>query len=333
MKPLAYRISRFGFALGLIYLATISCMALAATRTTPYSWSRVTERASYPVGYNYPVFVARERMWALHAEGTWSSVDGSKWRKENLPSARHNVYESQYVLFNDSLYALGMNSGNYLAMQYQPTIRRSRDFQHWEILAKQSNLPRRIFFGLAVFKGKICLLGGLDGKNYQNDVWNSVDGIHWTRAVVHAEWSPRSQSRVIVYQDRLWMIGGGVIDGEKSNNPRSEHEVWSSTDGVKWQKAGNGLPHHSGGTPVVFDNQLWLVGANRDGRFGRSSLVTTDGLVWREEAAPWTPRGGVAAWVYRGKLWMTGGKYSVTENGELRFIYSNDVWAMSKSSR
>jgi hypothetical protein len=28
---------------------------------------------------------------------------------------------------------------------------------------------------------------------------------------------------------------------------------------------------------------------------------------------------------------MTGGKYSVTENGEIRFIYSNDVWVMTKA--
>lgn len=62
----------------------------------------------------------------------------------------------------------------------------------------------------------------------------------------------------------------------------------------------------------------------------RASLVTRDGIRWREEPAPWTPCGGVAAWAHDGKLWMTGGKYSVTDNGETRFIYSNDVWSMEK---
>lgn len=31
-----------------------------------------------------------------------------------------------------------------------------------------------------------------------------------------------------------------------------------------------------------------------------------------------------------GEFWMTDGKYSVTENGQIRFIYSNDVWTMEK---
>jgi len=30
--------------------------------------------------------------------------------------------------------------------------------------------------------------------------------------------------------------------------------------------------------------------------------------------------------VFDGKLEMTGGKYSFPENGQITFIYSNDVW-------
>jgi hypothetical protein len=73
------------------------------------------------------------------------------------------------------------------------------------------------------------------------------------------------------------------------------------------------------------------VGANRDGTFSRAVLVTDDGRTWREQSAPWSPRGGVATWVFDNKLYMTGGKYSVTENGEIKFMYSNDVWFMAAS--
>lgn len=81
----------------------------------------------------------------------------------------------------------------------------------------------------------------------------------------------------------------------------------------------------------MYDGKLWLVGANRDGSFSRAAIVTDDGVTWREETAPWSPRGGVATWVFDNKLYMTGGKYSITENGEIRFIYSNDVWSMAAS--
>jgi hypothetical protein len=136
---------------------------------------------------------------------------------------------------------------------------------------------------------------------------------------------------LVAFNDRLWLIGGGVIDGMPDNNANSKREVWSSLDGRKWERVTSEMPVTAGGTPVVFENELWLVGANRDGTFGRSSLVTNDFKNWREENAPWTPRGAVAAWVFNDKLFITGGKYSVTENGEIRFIYSNDVWFMTKT--
>ncbi|MFT3806504.1 hypothetical protein [Arenimonas sp.] len=332
---------RFGRSIALVVLIAWTTAAFAsspvgqaggraAAAEASYRWKQVTPKATFPEAYNYPVHVARGRMWALHAEGTWSSTDGRQWRKEALPSARRNVYESQYAFSGDAVYAFGMNEGNYLDMRFRPTIRRSKDLRRWEVLSERSNLPPRIFYGLAFFGGKFWLTGGYDGKRYHNDVWSSPDGVHWRRVAEKAEWPPRSGSMLVAFRGRLWLIGGGVIDGDKVIDPRSQHQIWTSVDGIAWRKAGEGLPQHSGGTPVVFDGQLWLVGANRDGRFGRASLVTRDGIHWREEAAPWTPRGGAAAWVFDGKLWMTGGKYSITENGQIRFIYSNDVWTMEK---
>ena len=102
---------------------------------------------------------------------------------------------------------------------------------------------------------------------------------------------------------------------------------------MKWERATDRLAARPvfGYSAIVYDGQIWLVGANRDGVFKNAMLVSSDGVNWTEQSAPWTPRGGVAACVYDGKLFMTGGKYSVTENGNIRFIYSNDVWYMSRS--
>ncbi|HKX82741.1 MAG TPA: hypothetical protein VJL58_00845, partial [Pyrinomonadaceae bacterium] len=80
------------------------------------------------------------------------------------------------------------------------------------------------------------------------------------------------------------------------------------------------------------DEKLWLVGMNRGAGFGSAVWVTNDGLNWEQHSAPWSPRGAVAAWVFRDKLFMTGGKSSYTENGEIKFVYSNDVWAMNKKT-
>lgn len=303
------------------------------SKSGEYTWSEVTSNAGYPKGYNYPVFVMNGEMRALK-DGGWISKDGKNWTNTGLPNIGLNSAYQRFVLFKDAVYALGTMRGNYLNMQLSSKISRSRDFKIWETLAEKSNLPDRVFYGALVFKDKIWLFGGWDGTRYYNDVWSSADGVKWTRVVERTNWTPRNPGVMTVFKDRIWLFGGSVIDGEKSNNPNSGKEVWSSGDGVNWTQVAINAPRQPGGTPIVFDNKLWMVGANRNkGYFGSTVFVSEDGVNWQEQFAPWSPRVAVAVWVYDNKLFMTGGKYSYTEpNGEIKFVYNNDVWMMSKKT-
>ena len=298
-----------------------------------YIWTQATGSAAYPQGYGFPVFVTGEKIFAFHHESVWNSADGVNWTKTDLPSVKRDAYEARYIQFNNAVYALGQNKGNYVTgIMFGSTVRRTTDFKKWETLAEKSELPNRVFYGSIVFAGKIWLMGGYDGKNYYNDIWNSADGVRWKRVAEHAAWSPRNVG-IVEFKNRLWIFGGGVIDGEKANNPNSNKEVWSSADGIKWTQEKMKTERIVGGTPVVFDNKLWFVGANRnDGNFDNAVLVSEDGVTWRALSAPWSPRGAVAVWIFNNKLFMTGGKYSYMKNGEPVFVYSNDVWAMSKKS-
>ena len=327
--------SRF-VPISLLIAGLLGCAKSGGQTQTPravprgYQWIEITKAAAFPPGYNFPVFVAKGRMWAFHSEGVWDSADGKTWTKTGLQAIRRDAYNTTYVQLGDAVYALGDHSGNYERMSFTPRVRRTTDFRNWEDLGRNTNLPGRIFCGLVVFNNKIWMLSGYDGKRFYNDVWNSADGVRWTRVVADAPWSPRTGGTLYVFRNKLYMLGGGVIDGMANSNPGSDKELWSSPDGISWTRVDTNLQNRAGGTPVVFDNKLWLVGANRDGSFARSSLVSEDGATWTEVAAPWSPRGGTAAWVFEDKLYMTGGKYSVTENGQIRFIYSNDVWMMDK---
>lgn len=301
-----------------------------ASGKAAYEWSNLTESAAYPQGYNYPVFVAGEWMIALN-NGAWLSNDGTRWIKTELPDSGLNSACQKYGQFNGAIYALGSMTGNYEKFSISTKILRTTDFQKWETVAERSNLPQRVFYGTAVFDNKIWIVGGFDGKHYLNDVWNSADGVHWKQVVETAPWSARTTT-VAVFKDKLWVLGGGVIDGDNTNNPNSYKELWSSGDGKNWFREKTDLNRKWRGTPVVFDDKLWLVGANRGVAFESAVWMTEDGAKWRELSAPWSPRGAVAAWVFDGKLFMTGGKSSHTENGEIKFVYSNDVWAMRRKS-
>jgi hypothetical protein len=223
-----------------------------------------------------------------------------------------------------------------LDFQLSTKISRTNDFRTWQTVAEKSNLPERVFYGAAVFRDKIWLAGGYDGKNYYNDVWNSADGVNWTRVAPRSSWSPRISPVIVVFKNKLWLIAGGVIDGEKNPNPGSGNEVWSSEDGKSWKletsKMARNAVYIGAYSAAVFDGKLWLAGVNRSGEFRSGILFSEDGVNWREMNAPWSARGGVAVWVFDDKLFLTGGKFSRTENGETKFVYSRDVWAMSKKT-
>ncbi|MBX7174750.1 MAG: hypothetical protein K1X72_27490 [Pyrinomonadaceae bacterium] len=317
----------------ILAILVFSISALACIKTEAdsqnYEWQNVTVKADYPIGYNYPVFIVDGKMLALN-NGGWFSEDGKNWTKSPLPKSNLNSAYQKFVQFRGAIYALGEMQGNYLNFKISTKISRTRDGKTWETVAEKSNLPERVFYGAVVFKDKIWLIGGWDGKKYYNDVWNSADGVNWTKAAEKTDWSPRTLSKIIVFKNRLWIIGGGVIDGEKTDNPNSEKEIWSTADGINWTQSETNASNQIAGTPIVFDNKLWLVGANRNNGFASGVLFSEDGENWQEMNAPWSPRGAVAVWVFDNKLFMTGGKYSYIKNGETKFVYSNDVWTMSK---
>lgn len=306
----------------LIFSVSISACVKSEAKSDNYVWQNVTAKADYPTGYNYPVFIVDGKMLALN-NGGWFSKDGKSWTKSPLPKSGLNSAFQKYVQFKDAIYALGTMEGNIEKMSLSSRIARTRDGKNWKVLAEKSNLPERVFYGAVVFQDKIWLFGGFyDGKMF-DDVWNSEDGINWQKVGDKMPWGARQNSKVVVFQDKLFLIG--------------EVDVWSSNDGINWTqtttKMANNPVFVSGYSATVFDDKIWLVGINRNGTFQSGVLYSEDGKNWHEMNAPWSARGAVAVWVFDNKLYLTGGKSSHVENGETKFVYSNDVWAMSKTSK
>lgn len=320
---------------GAIFAATAVGFAACGTRgeTLPspllekeYGWTMVVEHAPFPEAYNFPMFTVGNKLWVIAGDANWYSEDGKAWTKAELPAYGLRTGYQQYVQFNDAIFALGTMEGNYLNLKVGSRIAKtSPDFKKWDVIAETSQLPARVFYGATVFAGKIWLFGGFDGKSYFNDIWNSTDAIHWQRVSEKAPWSPRSNPTAIIFRDEIWLIAGGLIDGPMLN------DIWRSKDGISWTRVAEKMVERPvfGFSAVVYDHKIWLVGLNRNDGFRNAVLGSNDGVRWAERSAPWTPRGGVATSVLNGKLYMTGGKYSVTENGNIKFIYSNDVWCMT----
>jgi len=286
-----------------------------------YVWQKIMDSAQWKKNYNFQLFSIRDTIWTFHPDGNWYSADdGQHWVKSLLPNSIHNLAFLDYIVFKDAVYGLGYFEGNIETHLFKPHIYRTRDMQSWEVLTEQSNLPKRFFYHPFVFKDKLWIIGGEDERQQFADVWNSDDGIHWVKQLDQLPFGKRSGSVVVQLKHKLYLL----------NN-----DVWSSADGVNWVKETDAIvPGEQifGYAALVYDEKIWLLGCNRNGQFSSQVLVSSDGKKWEGMDAPWSPRGGIAATVHRNKIFMTGGKYGGTPD-HTEFMYSNDLWVLSKKNK
>jgi hypothetical protein len=282
-----------------------------------YVWTKLQDSADWKKNYNFQMFSIHDTLWVFHPDGNWFSPNGKDWTKSTLANSINNLGFLKYVHFNNAVYGLGHFEGNIEQFSFRPTIYRTTDFKHWDTISIKSNLPKRFFYHPLVFNNKIWIIGGEDKKTQYADIWNSPDGVVWTKQKDNLPFGKRIHSNVINFNGTLYLL----------NN-----DVWTSTDGLEWKLLTKEIIKGQeifGYSVAMLDNKIWLLGCNRNGQFSSQVLVSADGKTWEAEDAPWTPRGGIASTVYKNKIYMTGGKYGGTPNAP-DFRYSNDVWTLGK---
>ena len=111
-----------------------------------------------------------------------------------------------------------------------------------------------------------------------------------------AHWEGRSTHGSLVFQDKMWLIGG------RTANEAHIAEVWSSTDGYNWTEVN---PSAAFGArkefvSMVHDGKMWVLGGEIEGYVLANDVwYSSDGATWHEAtpAASWHARdyfGGVA---------------------------------------
>ncbi len=201
----------------------------------------------------------------------------------------------------------------------------------WVQVTDKAGWQPRDSSGEVVFKDQLWLLGGwFDSFSAPpRDVWSSPDGKTWKLVTKEAPWKHSDLPMTLVFQDRMWLLGGwynGRLPGHGAS-----HEVWSSTDGAKWElvtKEAGWSPRLAAGA-VVFKGRLWILGGTENYYFGDDNSLkndvwsSADGKEWRLETAhaPWSPRAYHGTVVHDNKLWVFGGGNYVPKYQAL-----NDVW-------
>ena len=227
------------------------------------------------------------------------------------------------IVFAGKMWIIGGNSGD---------VWYTSDGDNWTEALHKAPWGNRMHHTSVVFDNKMWVIGGQDrDKNWHslNDVWCSSDGTNWKQVTHSAKWAPRHYHTSVVFDNKMWVIGG-------SYSPTDDgcyDDVWYSTDGSKWIRAGKNTPwlYRSQHTTIVFDSKMWVIGGRiRDESFrnvnyhpyspdGETDVwYSGDGVNWKQaNFAPWNQRLGHTAVVYDNKIWVMGG---------YNWTYQNDVW-------
>ncbi len=189
----------------------------------------------------------------------------------------------------------------------------STDGADWKLECEASWCPR-VGHSFTVFKDRMWIIGGTENfyedneQTMKNDVWSTADGKNWKLETENAGWPKRRDGHVIVFDNKLWMMGGGSWNPE--NIPRND--VWYSEDGVNWTQATDAAPWtpRLWFTAVAYRDHMWMMGGwNRvDGNFN-DIWYSKNGKDWTEVKSDviWKTRHEHSAYVFKDKIWIAGG--------------------------
>jgi hypothetical protein len=154
--------------------------------------------------------------WALEND-VWYSSDGITWNKATNHAAFSPRSNLPAAVFDDKMWIAGGWDGT----QVFNDVWYSRDGIIWTPATRNAAFQPRSDAAMTTLAGKLWVIGGSTYtgyphgvSEYQNDVWSSTDGTTWVREMANAPFTRRNLHKIIVFNDRLWLVGG--FDGKST---------------------------------------------------------------------------------------------------------------------
>jgi len=152
----------------------------------------------------------------------------------------------------------------------------------------------------------------------------------WQEVSARAAFAPRDGAGALVFQDKMWLLGGWN-PSDKTHFPKiCNSEVWSSRDGTDWKLHGHAPweGRHTAGY-AVHQGKMWIVGGDANQRHYQPDVWNSaDGVNWtcvcRE--APWGKRVLHHTVAFGDKIWVLGGQAMPRFAPDEEAFY-NDVWS------
>lgn len=328
---------------------------IASQEVKSYAWTNVTRKADFAPRDGAGALTFGGKMWFLGGwnpgdkqhfpricnNEVWSSADGAAWalvKPNTFLDAKFDAakdwegrHTAGYVVHRGKMWIVGgdVNQGH-----YHFDIWNSSDGRAWHFVNKDRPVPwgPRALHYTAAFKDQIWVIGGQtvpqfspEKEVFYRDIWTSADGLDWKRIEPRGTYWPQRGmiGGSAVFQDRLWILGGGTYDTPKIPQRKFFNDVWSTADGQTWTRHAELGPweprqYHD---VAVFDGRMWVMEGYSPARGNRNDVwYSADGVNWYElPATPWAPRHAASVFVHDGGLWMVAGNNM-----------QSDVWKLSR---
>ena len=127
----------------------------------------------------------------------------------------------------------------------------------------------------------------------------------WVQVTMSAPYAPRDGAGALVFQDRMWLLGGWNPSDKKFFPRICNNEVWSSRTGVQWTLVKPNTfvdrdfdakldweGRHTTGY-VVHAGKMWIVGGDpNQGHYQNDVWSSADGKKWDmiNDDVAWGPR-------------------------------------------
>jgi hypothetical protein len=273
-------------------------------------WQLVSPKAPWRERDSQGEVVFQDHMWLLggwytphepNPRDVWKSRDGKDWTcvVEQAPWVHSDIPVA--LVFKDRIWLMG---GRKLpGAENSNKVWSSPNGADWTLEGEAGWCPR-LSMGHVVFKNKMWVFGGTEDFYHDNDdtlhhdVWCTDDGRDWTCVTENAGWSKRAHHQYLVYDDKIWLFGGGA----RLPDPHPLSDVWCSEDGEHWTQVTDDAPWgpRLWASAFVYRGRMWILGGwggEETDNYG-DVWCSTNGKDWTQVKSDkiWSPRheqGGV----------------------------------------
>ena len=189
------------------------------------NWVEVASTTPWSARKGHSLVAFDNKLWLIGGvdnvgakNDVWSSTDGITWELVTDKAPWLARYDQTIAVFNGKMWLHGGVNPGFMGRK---DIWSSVDGKEWVLEKEIADYPGRHGHCILVYHDKLFILAGWSGYAHgYNDVWYSDDGVNFTQLFADGNNSfvGREDPVCMVYNDKIWIMGGMVTSGRRVND-------------------------------------------------------------------------------------------------------------------